>query len=337
MEIKSTEPEKEALAAIWRDQAPGVGRDLDFTLKAWPAALANSADSSQAPTSAEVARKLQEALKWPEWVRLYGKPSLAVVALSRLARSRGLPAGVKWVAPGTGAPFDPPRGAPGVAMLRCDWVTDGDVLLAEQNENKKQGLMLVVDESVTGFRLAGGGACQYYGLSRDAVLFGPALAAGSDFAALAGKGEPPPQSAKEPSPKALALALGIISSISEDGFSRRVESLGRSLVLGLRHFAARAGVSDHIRYDGGPWALPRLAGPRLWAFIQLAKEEGLALAPLVMLDPTVDAGEVSQLIWSRLARAAARLKVLPEGAKAPQGWREAAELTRGGLKPAPGA
>ena len=333
MEIKPTEPEREALAAIWRDQSPATGRDLDFTLKAWPQALANSAGSGQAPASAEVVRKLQEALKWPDWVRLYHKPSLAVVALSRLARLRGLPAGVKWVAPGTGAPFDPPKGAPGVAMLRCDWVTDGDVLLAEQNDNKKQGLILVVDESVTGFRLADGGACQYYGLSQDVVLFGPALAAGSDFAALAGKGDPPPQPAKEPSPKALSRSLGILSSISEKGFSRRVAELGRSLVLGLRYFAAQAGVSDQIRYDGGPWALPRLAGPRLWAFIQLAKEEGLALAPLVMLDPTVDPGEASLLIWPRLARAAARLKALPEGAKAPQGWREAAELTSGRTSP----
>lgn len=328
MELKPTEPEKKDLTAIWRDQSPAAGRGLDFTIKAWPQELADPAGSGHPPAGAEVARKLKEALKWPEWVRLYGKPSLAVVALSRLARSRGLPAGVKWVAPGTGAPFDPPRGAPGVAMLRCDWAPDGDSLVEAKNEAKNQSLMLAVDESVTGFRLSGGGACQYYGLSCDVTLFGPALAAGLDFAALAGKGDPPPQPAKEPSPKALSLALGILSAVSERGFSQRMAELGRSLVLGLRHFAARAGVSDQIRYDGGPWALPRLAGPRLWAFIQLAKEEGLALAPLVILDPTVDTKDASKLIWPRLARAAARLKALPEGAKAPQGWSEAAELTR---------
>jgi hypothetical protein len=94
------------------------------------------------------------------------------------------------------------------------------------------------------------------------------------------------------------------------------------LALGLNYFASRCGLEEQIAWEG-PLTLPRLKGKRLWAFIELAREEGLLLEPLVLFDPEQDPGQVPARLWGRLCRACQRLKVLPQGEKAPAGWAEA--------------
>ena len=49
--------------------------------------------------------------------------------------------------------------------------------------------LLYVDETVTGFRLARGGACERYGIRADVVSFGKALGAGFPVAAIAGRAD----------------------------------------------------------------------------------------------------------------------------------------------------
>jgi hypothetical protein len=104
----------------------------------------------------------------------------------------------------------------------------------------------------------------------------------------------------------------------------RLEALGRALLVGLDFFRRRTGQEENVAWEG-PAAMPRLSGRRLWAFLELAREEGLALGPLALPDPLLEPGEAPGLLWPRLARACARLRVLPEGEKAPLGWRDAAE------------
>ncbi len=322
MRLQPSPEDRSALEAIWSDQSKVTEPAVDFAAQAWPQAWA----APEAPPAAEVAQALQDAMGWPQWVRLYAKPALAVVAASRLAQERGLSRGVKWVAPGCGAPFGSPQDEPGVAMLRADWAPHAAAMTAAEQEIRDERLLLVLDESATGFRLSPGGARQAYGLSPDVVMFGPQLAGGLEFAALAGTGQPPAAPAKEPRPEALAAAGGIIPKAADPEVATRLEALGRALVLGLDYFCPKAGLSDEVRWEG-PLAMPRLGGRRLWAFIELAKEEGLGLAPVVMPDPLVEPEAAARQIWPRLARAAARLKVLPEGEKAPLGWRDAAQTT----------
>lgn len=311
--MKPDAKETSQLEAIWRDQSVCQAPSLDLTRPALH-------QGSQPASAPEVAQALKDLLGWPQWVRLYAKPALAVVAASKLAKARGLEPGILWVAPGTGKPFDPPSGAPGIMMLRADWAPDPQSLLRAQLQARELDLMLVVDESGTGLRLAPGGAVQLHGLSPDVVLYGPSLAGGREFAALAGLGQAPPEPAKAPSPEALAAARATLASVPAQ--TARLEAWGRALALGLDYGKRRAGLDEEIGWEG-PLALPRLKGSRLWAFIELAREEGLALEPLVLFDPGLEPELAAQRLWPRLCRATARLRALPLGDKAPRGWADA--------------
>lgn len=315
MDLSPTDQEKQQLQDVWRDQAPSQATPLDLTRPGM--------GLGQRPaTAAQVGQALLDLLGWPQWVRLYPKPSLAVVAASKLARARGLAGGVLWAAPGTGAPFEPPQGDPGLVMLRCDWAPDAQSVAQAQHVSRAKGLMLVLDESCTGLRLARGGAAQFYGLTPDLALHGPPLAGGQDFAALVGQGQAPPEPPTPPSGQALAAAAATLDAAAQEGYWERLGQWGRALAVGLEYFRQRCGLDEEIAWEG-PLTLPRLKGKRLWAFIELCREEGLLLEPLVLLDATQDPAEAPARLFSRLCRACQRLKVLPQGEKAPHGWAEA--------------
>jgi glutamate-1-semialdehyde 2,1-aminomutase len=58
-----------------------------------------------------------------------------------------------------------------------------------QKLTRQHGILFVLDETVTGFRIAAGGCQEYYGLSPDIVTFGKALGCGLPVAAFAGRAE----------------------------------------------------------------------------------------------------------------------------------------------------
>jgi len=60
---------------------------------------------------------------------------------------------------------------------------------ALQRLAKAKGIVFILDETVTGFRIAPGGCQEYYKLSPDLVTFGKALGSGLPVAALAGRAE----------------------------------------------------------------------------------------------------------------------------------------------------
>ncbi|HUI40733.1 MAG TPA: aspartate aminotransferase family protein [Terriglobia bacterium] len=54
---------------------------------------------------------------------------------------------------------------------------------------RREKILLILDETVTGFRIAPGGCQQYYGVYGDLVTFGKALGSGLPVAAIAGRAE----------------------------------------------------------------------------------------------------------------------------------------------------
>jgi len=52
---------------------------------------------------------------------------------------------------------------------------------------KRHGMLLIFDEVITGFRLAPGGAAEYYGVMPDLSIFGKALSGGFPIGAMAGR------------------------------------------------------------------------------------------------------------------------------------------------------
>lgn len=58
-----------------------------------------------------------------------------------------------------------------------------------QSLARRNGILFILDETVTGFRIAPGGCQEFYGLSPDIVTFGKALGCGLPVAAIAGRAE----------------------------------------------------------------------------------------------------------------------------------------------------
>src|SRR5262249_15171602 len=54
---------------------------------------------------------------------------------------------------------------------------------------REAGIVLIVDEIFTGFRLPQRGGCQYFGIARDMVTYGKTLGGGLPVGALCGKAE----------------------------------------------------------------------------------------------------------------------------------------------------
>jgi glutamate-1-semialdehyde 2,1-aminomutase len=62
-------------------------------------------------------------------------------------------------------------------------------LIGLREITEREGILLILDETVTGFRIAPGGCGEYYGIEPDLATFGKALGAGLPVAAFAGKAE----------------------------------------------------------------------------------------------------------------------------------------------------
>jgi glutamate-1-semialdehyde 2,1-aminomutase len=66
---------------------------------------------------------------------------------------------------------------------------DEGYLLGLQKIARANGILFILDETVTGFRIAPGGCQEYYKLSPDLVTFGKALGCGLPVAALVGRAD----------------------------------------------------------------------------------------------------------------------------------------------------
>ena len=75
-------------------------------------------------------------------------------------------------------------------MANMGVIPPGDgYLLGLQELARKQGALFILDETVTGFRIAPGGCQEYYKLSPDIATFGKALGCGLPVAAFVGRRE----------------------------------------------------------------------------------------------------------------------------------------------------
>ncbi len=100
-------------------------------------------------------------------------------------------------------------------------------LKALREITRENDILLILDETVTGFRIAPGGCRQHYGIEPDITVFGKALGAGTPVAAFAGRAE-----------IMAALAWGGVLHYGTQNASR----------IGL--FAARASLQE-LNRDGG--------------------------------------------------------------------------------------
>lgn len=149
-------------------------------------------------------------------------------------------------------------------LHRCI-VPKAGFLQALRDVTRRLGVVLVFDEVVTGFRLALGGAQEYYGVSPDLVAYGKALGGGFPLGAYGGRADlmevvsehrlPGPRYAWSAStsggnPVSCAAALATLDLLSETGIHARLHAAGRLLRQRLGEALAAAGEAGQVLGDG---------------------------------------------------------------------------------------
>jgi glutamate-1-semialdehyde 2,1-aminomutase len=169
-----------------------------------------------------------------------------------------------------------------------------DYLAGLVDRARAAGARVVLDETLTGFRLARGGAAEVYGISADVVVFGGALGGGmsqlgavtwaSALGATIGDDLPAP-----PQPIAVLAASATLSVLRNDAVHQRLEERGAQLQAGVEALAERFG--RHLRCN-------RVGSIFTCFFSRQALTDGKSFA------------RVDQPTWTRFARGAREAGVL---------------------------
>ncbi len=117
----------------------------------------------------------------------------------------------------------------------------------------RDGMLMISDETITGFRFGPGGAQKYLGYSPDLTILGKAIGGGVPFAALAGKkfafekilsGESIHAGTLNSNPLCLAASKWCLDELAAqcDSHPATIQALGRRLMDGLTALAARHNV-----------------------------------------------------------------------------------------------
>ncbi|HYB69314.1 MAG TPA: aminotransferase class III-fold pyridoxal phosphate-dependent enzyme [Candidatus Bathyarchaeia archaeon] len=126
---------------------------------------------------------------------------------------------------------------------------------------RRHGVLLVFDEVVTGFRLAYGGAQQYYGVTPDIACVGKIVGGGFPLAAVCasaelmqpfdpgqdGKGDFISQSGTlNGNPIAAVAGLATLAELRTPGAYETIHGTGRRLMAGLTELAQRSGLAAQV-------------------------------------------------------------------------------------------
>ena len=134
-----------------------------------------------------------------------------------------------------------------------------------REECTKHGAVLIVDEVMTGFRVAKGGAQAHYGIRPDLTTLGKVIGGGMPVGAVGGRREvmqsiaplgPVYQAGTlSGNPVAVAAGLATLKLVDEPGFQERVAATARALVEGLAAEAKAAGVTFSAQSIGSMFGL----------------------------------------------------------------------------------
>jgi glutamate-1-semialdehyde 2,1-aminomutase len=190
----------------------------------------------------------------------------------------------------------------------------------------RHGAVLILDEVMTGFRVALGGAQARYGIRPDLTTLGKVIGGGLPVGAVGGRREimekiaplgPVYQAGTlSGNPVAVAAGLATLKLVDTPGFQERVEATTRALVEGLAGEAKRAGVMFSSQSIGSMFGVYfRAAPPQSFAevmqcdrerfnrFFHAMLERGIYLAPSAYEAGFVSAAHGAREIEETLAAA----------------------------------
>jgi glutamate-1-semialdehyde 2,1-aminomutase len=157
-------------------------------------------------------------------------------------------------------------------------------LEALREECTRHGALLILDEVMTGFRVALGGAQARFGIKPDLTTLGKVIGGGLPVGAVGGRRDimqklaplgPVYQAGTlSGNPVAVAAGLATLKLVEEEGFQQRIEARTRSLVEGLQAEAKKAGVAFSAQSIGSMFGLYfRASPPRSFAEVMQCDKE----------------------------------------------------------------
>ena len=130
---------------------------------------------------------------------------------------------------------------------------------------EKNDILLVFDEVVTGFRMAFGGAQEYYGVTPDLCTLGKAIGGGFPLAAVAGREDVmalfdknrtddehfvPQKGTLSGNPVSATAGLATLNILKRPGTYERYFEMGNRLIAALSERIERAGLEGQVVGDG---------------------------------------------------------------------------------------
>ena len=181
-------------------------------------------------------------------------------------------------------------------------VPPGGVFGGPAADLRPDGLLLIFDEVITGFRVARGGAQELYGVKPDLTCLGKIIGGGLPVGAYGGRRGLMTQMAPSGpiyqagtlsgNPVAVAAGLATLAALPEPGVYEDLEEKGAWLARELATAAARQGVALTVNRVGSMLTLFFAAGPvstleeakkcdldRFRKFFQGMLAEGISLPP----------------------------------------------------------
>ncbi len=166
----------------------------------------------------------------------------------------------------------------------------------------EQGALLILDEVMTGFRVARGGAQRLFKITPDLTCLGKVVGGGLPAAAYGGRSDLMERIAPEGdvyqagtlsgNPLAMAAGLETLTRLAEPGVYPRLQKLTRTLADGFVDAAAEAEIALSARAIGGMWGFFFHPGPvedfddaqaadidRFKTFFAAMLDRGVYLAP----------------------------------------------------------
>ncbi|WP_386696926.1 glutamate-1-semialdehyde 2,1-aminomutase [Lonepinella sp. MS14436] len=127
------------------------------------------------------------------------------------------------------------------------------------------GTVFIIDEVMTGFRVALSGAQSYYGVTPDLTCLGKIIGGGMPVGAFGGKQEimryiaptgPVYQAGTlSGNPIAMAAGLACLTELSKNGNQQKLAEKTEKLALGLKMLANRHSIPFQVQYVGGMFGL----------------------------------------------------------------------------------
>ncbi|MEG7444074.1 glutamate-1-semialdehyde 2,1-aminomutase [Providencia stuartii] len=163
--------------------------------------------------------------------------------------------------------------------------------------------LLIIDEVMTGFRVALGGAQDYYGIQPDLTCLGKIIGGGMPVGAFGGRFEVMEKLAPigpvyqagtlSGNPVAMAAGLACLNEVAQPGVHARLTELTEKLARGLKRVSQEQGIPMVINHVGGMFGIfftdaksvtcyqdvMKCDVERFKTFFHLMLEQGIYLAP----------------------------------------------------------